>query len=104
MSQNATHSAHKSQKRHTPRTPFGALEGGWVFTPLVLELVLSVVFAVFGYRMRKRESEELHHVFNQHLSLVRRVLEVASEHELRDGHKSDLHNINQSMERNYYEL
>jgi|GEM_PF-5185748 len=98
MRQNATHSAHKSQKRHTPRTPFGALVGSWVFTPLVLALVLSVVFAVFGYRMQKRESEELHHVFNQHLSLVTRVLEVASEHALRDGHQRDLHKIIQSVE------
>src|SRR5690625_1401556 len=98
MRQNATHSAPKSQKRPTPRTPFGALVGSWVFTPLVLALVLSVVFAVFGYRMQKRESEELHHVFNQHLSLVTRVLEVASEHALRDGHQRDLHKIIQSVE------
>lgn len=98
MGQNATHSAHETHKRHRRRAPFRALIGSWVFTPLVLTLVLSFVFAIFGYRMQKRESAELHHVFDQHLSLVTRVLEVASEHALRDGHQRDLHKIIQSVE------
>lgn len=98
MRQNATQRAHGAQKRHTWRTPFRALIGSWVFTPSVLAVILSVVFSIFGYRMQQRESEELHQVFDQHLMLVTRVLEVASEHALRDGHQRDLHKIIQSVE------
>lgn len=99
MRQNATPRARKLQKRHTWRAPFRTLMGSWAFTPLMLALVLSIVFSVFGYRMQKRESAELHHVFDQHLTLVTRVLEVASEHALRDGHQRDLDRIVRSVER-----
>lgn len=98
MRQNAPKRADRAQKRHMWRAPFRVLIGSWIFTPLVLAVTLSVVFSIFGYRMQQRESEELHQVFDQHLMLVTRVLEVASEHALRDGHPRDLHKIIQSVE------
>lgn len=104
MGQNATHTVRSSQKRHTRPTPFRQLVGSWMFTPLVLALALSIVFSIFGYRMQKRESEELHQVFDRHLVLVTRVLEVASEHALRDGHQRDLYKIIESIETHDDEL
>lgn len=104
MGQNATHTVRVPQDRHSYNSPFRRLVGSWMFTPLVLALVLSVVFAIFGYGMQKRESEELHAVFEQHLVLVTRVLEVASEHALRDGHQRDLHRIITSVETHDDEL
>lgn len=104
MRQNATHHVRSKQKRHTRPSPFRQLIGSWMFTPLVLALVLSIVFSIFGYRMQKRESEELHEVFDMHLVLVTRVLEVASEHALRDGHQRDLYKIIESVETHDDEL
>lgn len=104
MGQNATPDVRSSQKRHTRPSPFRQFVGSWMFTPLVLAVVLSIVFSVFGYRMQKRESEELHEVFDLHLMLVTRVLEVASEHALRDGHQRDLYKIIESVETHDAEL
>lgn len=98
MGQNATQSARSEHKRPASQGRLRRLIGSWTFTPLMLALVLSVVFAGFGYRMQKRESQELHAVFEANLSLVTRVLEVASEHALRDGDHRDLRKIILSVE------
>lgn len=98
MRQNATQSARSRQNRHSVRKRFGRFVGGWFFTPLVLAVILSIVFASFGYRLQKRESAELHAVFHNHLNLVTRVLEVSAENALRDGHHRDLQKILESVE------
>lgn len=61
--------------------------------PMAIAFVLTIVFTVFGLLMQKRESKELHAVFDQHLRLVTRVIEVATEHALRDGQHEDLHRM-----------
>lgn len=98
MGQNATPAAQSPHKSPTARDGLGRFVGSWTFTPLLMALVLSIVFSAFGYQLQKRESAELHAVFERNLHLVSRVLEVATEHALRDGHHRDLRKIVLSVE------
>lgn len=98
MGQNATHDAHSAHTRAPARGTFRYFVGSWYFAPVVLTCLLCLVLVAFAYRMQMRESKELHAVFENHLQLVTRVVEVSAEHALRDGHHRDLRGILSSVE------
>lgn len=97
VGQNAPLPAQRVHERPTWRTWVARIVGSWALTPIVLAATLTGVFFSFGKNLERRESRELHQVFEANLALVARILEVASEHAIRDDQDRDLQKVISSV-------
>lgn len=93
VGQNAPPAAHTPHERSTDRPLIGRIVGSWAVSPIVLAVILMGVFAWFGKNLERREARELHQVFEANLALVARILEVSSEHAIRDDQDHDLQKV-----------